>query len=358
MKKLLAAVAVTTISTVIFADESIDETENNQVQAEEVQRPQQPPPKYFTTLPVCKSILGSVEVMIPGSSEWKPVEVNRYYPLGALFRTLTVSSKLEMQLGKKCFVTLYGNSSFGTKAQGLDDMTRTIVLGQGELKLRLPQNMQDGFMFVSSSGFKVTGLSGESKYIRKLTGDGDDVRIKCSSGSLSVEGMHFKVLQLRAQNAIRLRTSQDMLFTCITGIGGDYMSKLFQGLVEIKNYETGTSKIEEKYLDWKISPQTNVRIHRSRPQLGKNLSVVIMTFDASGVLCNSCAFTEGRYEINTGETAPTAKDRKAELIKKSQESADTGSVVTDSPAEESSEEKTSESTENKEENASDDNFDF
>ena len=357
MKRLFAAVAVATISMAVFADETFDDTENTK-QAESVQRPAQPPPRYFTTLPVCKAILGSAEVMIPGSKEWKSVEVNRYYPLGAFFRTMTASSKLDIQLGKKCSVTLYGNSSFGTKAQGLGDLTRTIVLGSGELKLRLPQNMQDGFIFVSSPGFKVTGLSGESKYIRKHTGDGDDVRIKCASGSLSVEGMHFKVLQLRAQNAVKLRTSQDMLFTCITGIGGDYMAKLSQGLVEIKNYETGTSKIEEKFLDWKISPQTNVRIHRSRPQLGKNLSVSIMTFDASGVLCNSCAFTEGRYEVNTGETASMAKDRKAELIKKSQESVDAGSVVTAPQSEEVSEDKEESSSENTEENSTDDNFDF
>lgn len=357
MKTPIAAFAATIALSAVIADTTISTAddafaEETPVVAEEAEK--EPPPKYFTTLPLCKLVTGVVEVMIPGSKAFVPVEEKRFYPLGSVFRTTGKSSRLEVELGKKCFVTLYGNSSFSTKAQGLGDNTRTVVLGEGELKLRLPQNMRDGFMFVSTPGFKVQNLSGESKYVRKLTGDGDDVRIKCSSGSFDIVGMHFEVMDLQAQNVIRIRTSQDMLFTCITGVGGDYMSKLDQGMVEIKNYETGTSKIEKKALEWKISPQTNVRIHRSRPAIGKNFSVTIMTFDASGVLCNSCSFTEGRYEVNSGETAPMAKERKAELIKKANE--DPSMAETVQPA--ASDSGDSSESEQEQESTSDDDFDF
>ena len=177
---------------------------------------------------------------------------------------------------------------------------------------------------------------------------------------MSIEGRHFSIVQMRAQNVVRIRMSHDMLFTCITGLGGDYMSKLDQGLVEVKNYETGVSTIEQKFLDWKISPQTNVRIHRAVPKIGEKLAVTTMTFDASGVLCNSCSFVEERFEVNTGETAPIAKERKAELAKKAQEASESvlgaGEPVLTSATDDSKGDGSS--SEQTETPKSDDDFDF
>ena len=366
MKRLLVAIAALALVQYAPADD-LDEDTADAADQEETgedglpKPPPPPPPKYFTTLPVCTLADGTVEVKIPGSAEWQAVEEKRFYPLGSLFRTLTQASRLVVTFGKNSEVTLYGLSSFGTKAQPLDDMTRTIVLGEGELKLQLPQNMKDGFFFVSTPGFKVGALSGESKYVRRMTGDGDEVRVKCSSGSMSIEGRHFNILQMRAQNVVRIRMSQDLLFTCITGMGGDYMCKLDQGLVEVKNYETGVSTIEQKFLDWKISPQTNVRIHRAVPKIGEKLAVTTMTFDASGVLCNSCSFVEERFEVNTGETAPMAKERKAELAKKAQEATESvlGADVAVQPAAEASAEDEDKPAEEKTQSkSSDDDFDF
>ena len=363
MKRLVVAITALSFAWLAPADDLDTEAADGAEQAEEEdgipKPPPPPPPKYFTTLPVCTFADGSVEVKVPGS-DWQVAEEKRFYPLGASFRTLTQSSKLVLTFGKNCLVTLYGLSSFATKAQPLDDKTRTIVLGEGELKLELPQNMQDGYFFVTTPGFKVGGLSGESKYVRKLTGDGDEVRAKCASGSMSIEGRHFSIVQMRAQNVVRIRMSHDMLFTCITGLGGDYMSKLDQGLVEVKNYETGVSTIEQKFLDWKISPQTNVRIHRAVPKIGEKLAVTTMTFDASGVLCNSCSFVEERFEVNTGETAPIAKERKAELAKKAQEASESvlgagEPVLTSATDDSKGDDSSSEQTETPK---SDDDFDF
>ena len=368
MKRLLVAIAAMAAIQCVCADDLDDSSADTADAAEQEETdedglpkpPPEKPPKYFTTLPVCTQADGTVEVKIPGSGEWQPVEEKRFYPLGAIFRTGTQASRLVMTFGKNCVVTLYGLSSFGTKAQPLDDMTRTIILGEGELKLQLPQNMKDGFFFVTTPGFKIGALSGESKYVRKLMGDGDEVRVKCASGSMSIEGRHFNILQMRAQNVVRIRMSQDLLFTCITGMGGDYMCKLDQGLVEVKNYETGVSTIEQKFLDLKISPQTNVRIHRAVPKLGEKLAVTTMTFDASGVLCNSCSFVEERFEVNTGETAPMAKERKAELAKKAQEASESvlGGEVTVQPTAEAGGEEEKPEEEKSQPAKSDDDFDF
>ena len=87
-----------------------------------------------------------------------------------------------------------------------------------------------------------------------------------------------------------------------------------------------------------------------------------MTFDASGVLCNSCSFVEERFEVNTGETAPMAKERKAELAKKAQEATESvlEGEVTVQPAADAGgggEEKADEDNAQKSK-SSDDDFDF
>jgi hypothetical protein len=127
-----------------------------------------------------------------------------------------------------------------------------------------------------------------------------------------------------------LQTSQDALFTGIYGTRGDYICKLDQGLVKIHDVETGESHTEQKFLEWKISPQTAVRIQRAVPEVGENMAVTIMTFDATGNLKNRCAFAENRFEVNSGELAPHDKSSQAELEKKAAEvTSDTGTVETE-----------------------------
>jgi hypothetical protein len=76
-----------------------------------------------------------------------------------------------------------------------------------------------------------------------------------------------------------------------------------------------------------MSPQTAVRIQRAVPALGKNMSVSVMTFDAAGALKNRCVFAENRFEINSGELAPTSKSGQADLVKKAAEAtSDTAAV--------------------------------
>ena len=130
--------------------------------------------------------------------------------------------------------------------------------------------------------------------------------IRCVTGTLAVEGRHFsigpkstadyeKFHPMRAANEIRIQTSQDALFTGIYGVRGDPDCLLDQGLVKIRDVETGESHIEPKVLQWTLSPQTAVRIQRAVPELGENMAVSVMTFDAAGNLKNRCAFTENRF---------------------------------------------------------------
>jgi len=91
---------------------------------------------------------------------------------------------------------------------------------------------------------------------------------------------------------------------------------LDQGLKQVKNFATGEITVENKPLEWKLSPRTAVRIHRALPSIGERMSVTVMTFDASGALKNRCAFAEGREDVNTGELAPSLKSDREAIAKR------------------------------------------
>lgn len=284
-------------------------------------------PKYFHTLPTIKRLEGVAEVLKPGARDWERAEESRFYPLGSIYRTIGRDTRLTVAFGRDCNVVIVGEASFGTRGQGLAEKSRAILLKSGRIGVFLPRNLPEGLFSVDAPGFTVVNPAGNSVYHYRKTGDGDLATIRCKTGSLAIEGRHFRILSMRAANEVRIRTSQDALFTGIYGSRGDYICKLDQGLVKTRDVETGESHIDPKFLEWKVSPQTAVRIQRAVPEIGENMSVTVMTFDAAGNLKNRCAFAENRFEINSGELAPTGKGKQAELVKKAAEAtSDTAPV--------------------------------
>ena len=94
-----------------------------------------------------------------------------------------------------------------------------------------------------------------------------------------------------------------------------------------------------------------MRIQRAVPEIGKNMSVSVMTFDAAGNLKNRCAFAENRFEINSGELAPSNKGTQADLVKKAAEAtSDTAAVEAEATETEAS----GAGSDNKSSNSSDD----
>lgn len=294
--------------------------------------------KFFYTLPTAKRVEGLVWVLKPGARDWEKAEEGRFYPLGTMYRTEGKDSRLTVAFGHECMVVVIGEASFGTRSQGLGEKSRAITLRGGIVSVRLPRNLPEGLFSVDAPGFSVVNPAGNSIYRYVKTGDGDMATIRCVTGTLAVEGRHFsigpksaadyeKFHPMRAANEIRIQTSQDALFTGIYGVRGDPDCLLDQGLVKIRDVETGESHIEPKVLQWTLSPQTAVRIQRAVPELGENMAVSVMTFDAAGNLKNRCAFTENRFEINSGELAPSNKGNQAELAKKAAEVASETTAV-------------------------------
>ena len=296
--------------------------------------------KYFHILPYCRLLEGKAEVLRPGQTTWEPIVEGRFYALGTSYRSVGAGSRLVIKFGKEVDAEIKGDSSFGTRAQSLEEPSRTLLLKSGSVKVKLPRNLPDGLFVVTAPGFKVVNPKGDSRYTYSpADGDGDMAVVRCITGDLTVEGRHFKVLTMKAANEIKIRTTNDQLFTGLYGSRGDYIVRLDQGRRIVKDYGTGESHQEEKTLDWKLSPQTAVRIHRALPALGDKMAVTIMTFDASGELKNRCAFAENTVEVNSGELGPTSKKDREAIAKKAAEATDTvaAETVTTEAAEEDSE---------------------
>ncbi len=311
-----------------FAQEEEAVAEATETQEAEVAdaKPKQEQEKFFFALPVCRLLEGSGEVLKPGASKWEAIEEGRYYPLGCSYRTIGDKSKLTIRFGAASEVVLAGDSSFGTVVQPLGIKSRTLILQSGTIDVKLPRNLPVGLMTVTAPGFSVVNQAGESRYTYSATGDGDEAVVRCVTGSLSIKGRHFSIPEMHAANEIRIRTSQDILFTGLYGTSGDYIVNLDQGAATTRDFETGKESVSEQTLAWKLSPQTAVRIHRAVPAIGERMAVTVMTFDSAGGLMNRCAFVEGRPELSTGEQGEAAIQAKEAAAKKAADAAESATV--------------------------------
>lgn len=309
MKKTLFAVAASLTAAVCIA-EDVEADDSAEVAVEAA------PAKAFAVLPICREAEGNAEVRIPLSEEWQQAEVGKFYPLGSTYRVR--KGTLKIGFGGSVDILIEGEADFGTRAQALGEDVRAIVLGTGVVSINAPLNLREGALFVAAPGFAAKNLAGESKFTRKATGDGDEVVVRCVTGTLGIDGKHFNIPAMRAADEVKIRSSADFLETFLYGESGDYILKLDQG-VATKNVINDDGDMETvtaaSFLDWHLSPKTKVRISRRAPAICTRLSVAVMTFDAVGAMKNNFAFTEGRAEVNSGELVRATKEEAKKLAK-------------------------------------------
>lgn len=281
--------------------------------------------KAFTTLPLCRLVEGTAEVLKPGESQWAPAEEGRFYPLGTSYRTVGGDSRLDIAFGPESKASIGGDASFVTLAQGLGGQVRTVAVQTGVLELDLAHNLPEGAFVVSAPGFTVRNPAGKSRIDYRTLGDGDEAIIRCVTGTLAVEGRHFSIAQMRAANEIRIRSSKDYLFTALYGTSGDYVVSLDGGVVaktEVQDDGSVKNVTAKETIDWHLTPETRVEIMRSLPAIGERMSVYVTTWDAAGEKQNERAYAEGRAEVNSGELVKKMKSDAEEIAKKAAEATE------------------------------------
>jgi len=333
MKKIIPFVALAVSSSVVVAQ---DEDEKKPAvaeaaAAEQAVKPAAPAEAAFTALPFCRKAEFPAEVRMNGSDEWAAVEEGRFYPLGSAFRTGKGGS-MTVAFGAESVVSIADGSTFATRAQGLEVKSRTLELLEGAVTLDLSRNLAKDLFVVALPGFTISEIAGQVEIVRKALGDGDEVVVRCVTGSLAVKGRHFDIPAMRAADEIKIRTGHDSLETILYGTSGDYIVKLDQGIKQKNTVddEGNVKRVSDaSALDWHLTPETKVQINRAVPAIGERLSVAVMTFDAAGQLKNNFAFSEGRAEVNSGELVKGAGVNAEELAKKAAEATETTAADVD-----------------------------
>lgn len=274
-----------------------------------------PAKNFYTSTLRCLRAVGNVDVRLPGE-DWKPIEENRYYPLGSSFRCGPVRnnprpSSALFALGAEPRLSISNSAEFATIESPIGDETRTVRLVRGEISLRLPPTFTNDVFRVAADGFICKNVNGESRFDRTPLADGESVEVRVVTGSMRMEGLHFKIPVMRAANSLVARTLNGNLFTSLRGTGGIFIVSLDQGTERVLDTATGENKDVLKTLEYEFSPRNIIKIHRTRIPESERFIVCTMTFDSSGTLKNRCAFAEERYNINTGELVVQQKDKDA-----------------------------------------------
>ena len=277
------------------------------------------PEKFFFPLVRCRLIDGcSVKVMKSANAGWAEAEEGRFYPMGSAFRVEALEGsaqvKAEFAFGEKAVLKATNAVEFATEEIEIGAPSRTVLLQKGRIMFDLPRSLPDGMFSVKAPFFACSNLAGESIFDYVPVGDGDETVVRCVTGSIALQGQHYKIARMGAANQVRIRTTGDSLFTSLRGESGDYVVTLDQGLVQDKNFETGEAKDVPKTLDFSLSPQCAIKIFRKKAAVAGRMIVATMTFNPAGDILNRCAFAEGRSNVNSGElvvpdTIPAEKEK-------------------------------------------------
>jgi len=353
MRKTVLTIVAASAAALAFAQENETKETSEESAAEGAPAAAKPhATQLFTALPFCRLAENGAEVLLPLETAWSRAEEGRFYPLGARYRT-RAGGKLALSFGPESSVTIEGESEFATRVQPLSEKSKRVIeLCRGTVSVDLARNTPQGAFFVSAPGFTVKNLAGESRYVYENKGDGDFVSVRCVTGTLGLEGLHFDIAELRAANELHVRTTRDRLTTFLYGVSGDFIVKIDQGVVTkpVVGEEGERKEVTEKSaLDWHLSPETKVRIDRLRLAVDGPMSVAVMAFDAAGELRHNFAFAEGRAEVNSGELVAAPKQELEEAAKRAAEATETSAAdVEDAKADDA------EGEEKKEEKKADD----
>ena len=307
------ALAVTAFSAcVVFAPVCAQDAEEPAAAAAEDGLP--PPPsevKPFTALFKCVRVSGVAQVLKPGASEWTKAEEGRFYPLGSAVRTVSEAGapvSAEFSFGPEATIKLEGAAEAATRAIEIGERARTLELKSGCVLVNLPRTLKEGLFSVSAPYFTCSNLAGESRFDYQPLGDGDEVVVRCVTGTMTLEGRHYRIPRMAAANQVRIRSTGDDLFSWLRGESGDSKVVLDQGMTTEKNFETGEEKDVPKTYEFVLSPRCAIKVFRRRSPVGGNMLVSMMAIDASGEIKSRCAFAEGRSNVNSGELviAPVA----------------------------------------------------
>ena len=225
-----------------------------------------PAGKDFRFLPLmrCVVVRGGRAEICPQGGTWQEAVQGRYYPFGSEVRLSDAAADATacFEIGDKASIAIMGNGTFATREIAIGEKTRTVLLKSGTVVLDLPRSLKDGLIAVASPDFVCRDLAGESRFECGETADGREIVVRVVTGSLALEGRHYKIVRMGAANQVRICTSPDALLTSLRGESGDYKVVLDCGVKSVLDPETGKEKDVPQTIEYSLSPKCAVKIWR------------------------------------------------------------------------------------------------
>ena len=289
-----------------------------------------PAGKEFRFLPLmrCVAVRGGRAEICPQDGTPQEAVQGRYYPFGSEVRLVDAAADAMacFEIGDKAKISVMGNGAFATREIAIGEKTRTVLLKSGTIVLDLPRSLKDGLISVASPDFVCRDLAGESRFEGGETADGREVVVRVVTGSLALEGRHYKIVRMGAANQVRICTSPDALLTSLRGESGDYKVLLDCGVKSVLDPETGKAIDAPQTIDYSLSPKCAVKIWRKVSEKASGgsgrMAVAVQTFDAQGKDKNFRAFFEDRSNVNSGELVVAPKDTAKEESEKNKSAAE------------------------------------
>ena len=150
---------------------------------------------------------GVVEMRGSEGEEWTASVQGRYYPFGSEVRFTgdgSADASAVLEMGPNALIKLSDGSRFATRKIEIGEKTRTVMPVAGIVGLDMPRSLKDGLITVATPDFVCSNIAGESRFECRESVEGRDVVVRVITGSLVLEGRHYKILRMGAANQVRI----------------------------------------------------------------------------------------------------------------------------------------------------------
>jgi len=245
------------------------------------------------------SVRGAAEVKHPDTDVWAPMQKNKAYPLGSVFRTGRGGSAVAVFSGSES-VQMLENTEIVLLASKDNPKGRGVHLVKGRIKTFLKDNLLEGLFSVETPNASCENMAGRADFYLTEEKEHERLQIATITGSIRVEGPQYTIGALRAANTVSVLTARDRSLSHLTGEKGDYQITL--------DNEGDTPVVYD------MSPKAVVKIWREVAPISGKMVVSTLVVSPAGKARHRISFVVGRGDIfKSGNAADDESEQEAEL---------------------------------------------
>jgi len=242
--------------------------------------------KGFDLLVRVISVRGAAEVKNPDTGVFAPMQKNKAYPLGSVFRTGAGGEVVVIFSGSES-VQMFPNSEIVVLASKDNPKGRSVQLVSGRMLTFLKDNLLEGQFSVETPNASCKNMAGRADFSLKMEGENERLIVAAITGTIRVEGPQYTIAALRAANTVSVLTTPNRSLSHLTGEKGDYQITL--------DNETDSPVVYD------MSPKAVVKIWREAAPVGGKMVVSTLVVSPTGKARHRISFVVGRKGIFSPE---------------------------------------------------------